>query len=187
MPHFPSLAANDYLEELFRRFPRGIAPILALHDDIMRAPSALSTGERELISAYVSGLNACRFCYGAHKAMARAFGYEQAFVETLVRDGPAAAGVADKLIPLLDYVRQVTEEPAKVRASQAEAVLAAGWSEDALYDALQVAALYAFMNRILDGAGIEPKPLFAAPSEAELEKRRHSTYTGWGKQAGLIE
>lgn len=186
MPHYPSLQEDDYLEALFKRFPRGVAPLLALHDDIMRAPSDISIGERELISAYVSGLNACRFCFGAHKAMAQAFGYEQAFVESLVHDGPAAAGIDAKMVPLLDYVRQVTEEPAKIRPSQAEAVYAAGWSEDALYDAVQVASLYAFMNRILDGAGIEPKALFADPSEEELESRRNSSYTGWGQKAGLI-
>ena len=187
MPHFPSLAEDDYLEALFKRFPRGVAPLLALHDDIMRAPSALSTGQRELISAYVSGLNACHFCYGAHKTMAQAFGYDPDFVETLVHDGPEAAGVEASMIPLLDYVRQLTETPSRTTRAQADAVLAAGWSEEALYDAVQVTALFNFMNRILDGAGIAPKPLFSTPGESDLKARREGNYTDWGRAAGLIE
>lgn len=187
MPHYPSLSETDYLEALFKRFPRGIRPLLELHDAIMRDASELSVADRELISAYVSGLNACRFCFGAHKTMAQAFGYDPDFVDTLVTEGPAAAGVEPRLLPLLDYVRQLTEEPARVSGSIADAVYAAGWSEDALYDAVQVTALFNFMNRILDGAGIQPKPLFAKPDAADLQKRRGSTYLGWGRSAGLID
>ena len=187
MPRFPSLAEGDHLEALWRRFPRGVEPIIALHDAVMRAPSELDAATRELIAAYVSGLNACAFCYGAHKTMARAFGVDEALVETLVNEGPDAAPVEDRLKPLLAFVRQITLAPAKTTDALAEAVYEAGWSEDALYDATQVAALYAFMNRILDAAGIEPKPTFSAPDEAELKRRREGDYTGWARAAGLID
>jgi len=187
MAHYPSLGPDDYLDALFKRFPRGVRPLLELHDEILRDASELSIGERELIAAYVSGLNACKFCFGAHKTMAQAFGFEQDFVETLVHEGAEAAGVDAKLVPLLDYVRQITVEPSKTSERMAQAVYDAGWSEDALSNAVQTAALYAYMNRILDGAGLEPKPLFADPSEAELETRRNSTYADWGRGAGLID
>jgi len=187
MARYPSLKDGDYLETLFKRFPRGVKPLLELHDALMREPSELDAATRELISAYVSGLNACRFCFGAHKAMALAFGIDPELIEALVISGPAGAGVNEKLVPLLDYVRQITEAPGKTTDHMAEAVYAAGWSEDALYDAVAVAALFAYMNRILEGAGIEPKPVFSAPSEDELKIRREGDYTGWGRKAGLID
>lgn len=187
MPNYPSLKDDDYLEALFKRFPKGVKPLLVLHDALMREPSDLDIATRELIAAYVSGLNACRFCYGAHKAMAQAFDVDPELIETLVQSGPETAGVDKKLIPLLAYVRQITAEPSKITASMAEAVYAAGWSEEALYDAVAVAALYAYMNRILDGAGIAPKPLFSAPDQDELRARREGTYLGWGLKAGLVD
>lgn len=184
---YPSLSENDHLEALYKRFARGVRPVLELHDAVMREPSDLSVATRELIAAYVSGLNACSFCFGAHTAMAQAFGVEPALVETLVAEGPEAAGVEAKLVPLLNFVRQITLDPSKTTDAQAEAVYAAGWSEDALYDAVQVAALYAYMNRILDAAGIQPKPMFAEPDEADLQARREGNYIGWGRKAGLID
>ncbi|MAL08242.1 MAG: peroxidase [Maricaulis sp.] len=187
MPRYPSLETGDHLEALLRRFPRGVKPLLELHDAIMREASDLDVATRELIAAYVSGLNACAFCYGAHKTMAHAFGVDPGLVETLVQSGPEAAGVDARLIPLLAYVRQITLDPSKSTDAQAEAVYAAGWSEDALYDAVATAALYAYMNRILDGAGIAPKPVFANPSEADLSARRDGDYAGWGRKAGLID
>ncbi|GJL96279.1 MAG: alkyl hydroperoxide reductase AhpD [Hyphobacterium sp.] len=187
MPRYPSLNNDDYLEALFKRFPRGVKPLLELHDALMRDASDLDVATRELIAAYVSGLNACQFCYGAHKAMAQAFGVDPELIETLVVSGPADALVDRRLVPLLDYVRQITIEPSKSTDAMAEAVYAAGWSEDALYDAVATAALYAYMNRILDGAGISPKPLFTAPTDDELQARREGDYVGWGQKAGLID
>jgi len=187
MPHLPSLGEEDYLEALFRRFPAGVGPLLALHDRILRDSNDLPVADRELIAAYVSGLNACDFCYGAHKTMAQAFGYEADFIETLVKEGPEAAGVEARLAPLLAYVKQLTLAPSRVTESMAQAVLEAGWSEAALYCAIQTTALYNYMNRILDGAGIEPKPLFSDPDANALEARREGTYEGWGRSAGLID
>jgi AhpD family alkylhydroperoxidase len=52
----------------------------------MRGPSDWSVGDRELMAAYVSQVNASTFCIGAHTATAR-----QAY-----QDGPkVAAGLAD--------------------------------------------------------------------------------------------
>lgn len=39
---------------------------------LLRAPNPLSPGERELIAAYVSGLNECDFCCRSHSAFAAA-------------------------------------------------------------------------------------------------------------------
>ncbi|WP_255431655.1 carboxymuconolactone decarboxylase family protein [Ruegeria sp. THAF57] len=41
---------------------------------VMRGESELSASERELIAAYVSGLNACSYCHEAHTVFARAYG-----------------------------------------------------------------------------------------------------------------
>jgi uncharacterized peroxidase-related enzyme len=187
MPRYPSLKDGDYLEALFKRFPRGVKPLLELHDALMREPSELDVATRELIAAYVSGLNACRFCFGAHKAMAQAFGVDSQLIEQLIVSGPRYSDIDPKLVPLLDHVRRITKDPGDITDASAQAVYDAGWSEDALYDAVAVAALYAYMNRVLDGAGIEPKPMFDAPSEDELKARREGDYTGWGRKAGLID
>ncbi len=53
--------------------PSGRA-LVQLHTEIMRQPSQLSVGERELIAAYVSALNACQYCLGVHSVTAENFG-----------------------------------------------------------------------------------------------------------------
>jgi hypothetical protein len=53
-----------YRPDLFGR------PWLALARDVLRGPSDWSPAERELLAAFVSRLNTCRFCVGIHTGTA---------------------------------------------------------------------------------------------------------------------
>jgi AhpD family alkylhydroperoxidase len=44
----------------------------------------LSVAQRELIAAYVSGLNACGYCHGVHSATVQAFGIDEAVLTALL-------------------------------------------------------------------------------------------------------
>lgn len=186
MSRFPSLPPAPGLADVFRAFPRGAWPLLEYHDVLLRGPSPLSIAERELLAAYVSGLNACAFCTGAHRIVAEVHGIPPDVLEGLLAD-PARAPAEPRLRPLLAYVRKLTLAPSGVRDSDAEAVFAAGWSERALFDAVSVCALFNFMNRIVEGCGVVTGP------EVQAEQRaRHTqlgadpeTYRRFGRRLGL--
>lgn len=185
MPHLPSLPANARLNDVFKRFPKGLAPLLAYHDALLREESPLTVAERELIAAHVSAVNGCRFCAGAHALMAQAFGVPEAAL-TALQDHPETAPVPDKMKALLAYVRKLTETPSRMTARDAAAVLDAGWSEEALYDAVAICGLYNLMNRIVDAMGIEPGPELLSPSEKDIAERQGRTYTEWAESKGLL-
>ena len=52
--------------------PETAGPLRELAEVLLRGPHPLTPGERELIAAYVSGLNECRFCCASHSAFAAA-------------------------------------------------------------------------------------------------------------------
>lgn len=185
MSNFPSLPENTHLSHVFQRFPKGVEPLLALHDALLRSPSEFSTAERELIAAFVSGTNQCAFCYGAHTLMARAFGIDAEVFQTLL-DDPAAAPIAAKMVPVLLLARAITTQPGKSPVRETRDVLEAGWSEESLFEAISIIALYNYMNRLVDGAGLVPGPEYLEPGAEQLEARRGSTYTKWGAGLGLI-
>jgi hypothetical protein len=68
----------------------------------------------------------------------------------LVSD-PAAAGIDERLLPLLAYARKLTQAPSSVCASDAADVYAAGWSEKALFHTIAVTGLFNLMNRLVEG------------------------------------
>lgn len=168
MQVFPSIPGPPAMDKLFRRFPRTVLPLLAYHDRVLRDASPLTVAERELIAAYVSGLNACTYCHGAHAVAARAFGIDGAMFDGLMADVSTSA-VDDRIKPILAYVGKLTRSPAMMTEADAAAVYAAGWEEEALFDAISVCALFNLMNRIVEGSGIKANPLQA--DEAEMQAR----------------
>ena len=140
--------------DVFREFPRISAAIGGLHHEIMRTDSAFSLGERELMASLVSALNACNYCTGIHESAAEAFGVEPGLLAQLLEDIDTA-GVDERLKPVLHFVAKLAREPARMTDADSAAVLAAGWDEHALFDAVCVCSLYSFMNRYVDGTGLD--------------------------------
>ena len=154
MPYLASLPENATVTHIWQMKPERYGHLSKAWNDIMRGPSALSEGARELIAAYVSALNACHYCYGAHAAVAVEWGVAPDVLEGLI-ENVSEASVDDKLKPLLDYARKLTLEPAKLTQADADAVYTAGWPDDALHDAIAVCAMFNFMNRMVEGHGVD--------------------------------
>ena len=159
MPFFSNIGDEDKVPDAFKKFNVGIErPILALTQKILRGEeSEFTVGQRELIAAFVSGTNACGYCTGAHGAAAAEFGIEEGLLTALLEDIDSA-DVDEKLKPVFKFVKKLTREPAKMTQTDADAVLAMGWSERALYDAIAVCCLFNFMNRYVDGIGLKAIP-----------------------------
>ncbi|MCC7412878.1 MAG: peroxidase-related enzyme [Gammaproteobacteria bacterium] len=177
MPRFASLPEPTELLDVFRRFPRGVTQLLEYHDAMLRGPSPLSPGERELIAAYVSGLNKCHYCHDTHLEVAREFNIDTELAEQLLRD-PDHAGIDHRLRPILDYVRKLTLTPARMVDADAHRVFDAGWDEAALHDAVIVCALFNFMNRVVEGMGVKPNPDMLIPREIALSDHTYTALKG---------
>jgi uncharacterized peroxidase-related enzyme len=152
MPFFPSLAHDAGVRHILQLNKAVGRHLIALHQALLRGDSPLSAAQHELIAAYVSGLNACEYCYGVHSETARAFGVAEGVLEALLGD-PERAPVEPRMRPLLAYARKLTLAPSKMTQADADAVFAAGWSERALHDAVLTTCLFNFMNRLLEGHG----------------------------------
>ena len=169
MTYLKSLPEDGVLLDVFRAHPETARPLMEFHELIMRRPSAFTDGERELIAAYVSGVNACGYCHGVHTRTAEAFGVAPGVLESALADLDGSP-VEEKLRPVLRYVGKLTATPAKITQSDADAVFAAGWDEQALYDAVLVCALFNFMNRMVDGLGITADEHYFAKSGNRLRE-----------------
>ncbi len=155
MAVFPSIGEQPGLDDVYRRFPHTAGPLMEYHDRLLRDRSDLTIAQRELIAAYVSGINACGFCHGAHVIAARNFGISPDLFEGLMAD-LATSGVEERMKPILAYVGKLTRTPSMMAERDAQLVYQAGWSEEALFTAISVCALFNFMNRIVEGSGIKP-------------------------------
>lgn len=69
-----------------------------------------------------------------------------------------SAPVSEAEKALLRYVAVVNDTPARTAPADVDQAKAAGWSDQALFDALTVTSLFNFFNRWLDGAGLPDVP-----------------------------
>lgn len=155
MPFFPTLPDNAGPPNLFKRYPAIYRPWAETSQALMNGESPLSEGLRELLLAYAAGLNGCEFVCGAHAEVAYAWGIEPGLVEHLLED-PGTTLPDLRWAPLLAYVRKLCLTPKSLNQADADAVFAAGWDEQALHDAIAVAARAAFMQRLVEGHGFHP-------------------------------
>lgn len=174
MSYHPSLPDRHHLVALWQRFPRGIEPLLALHDAFLRnTDSDLEIGERELIAAHVSALNGCRYCFVAHRRYAEAFGIDTAAFGDMAVD-TAHPSLRPEMTAVLTFAGKLTRNPSAIEQCDYDSLVAAGWSEDAIHDIVCVTAIYAFMNRLLEGSGMKEN---VAPAGFSPEKARAARYS----------
>lgn len=59
---------------------------------------------------------------------------------------------------MLEYVDRLTREPASITDENVDRLKRAGFDDAAILDVCQVAAYFAFVNRLADGLGVELEP-----------------------------
>jgi uncharacterized peroxidase-related enzyme len=127
----------------------------------MRGPSEWSVGDRELMAAFVSKVNECAFCIGAHTATAARAYQDDARVAAALSDLETAP-IEKPLKATLRMLRKLTREHA-VTADDMRAVLAAGVTRQQIEDALAVSCAFNITNRLADAFG------FAMPGPKGFE------------------
>ena len=138
---------------LFRFKRRSTDHLVKFTEEVMRGPSPLSPGLRELIGAYFSKRNQYSFCRDAHAAAAAQFLGQELVDEVLCDPENSRLDAAHK--ELFRYIGKLAENAASVTASDIDQLKEAGWSEEAIYDALTVASVFRFYNTWNGGAGVQ--------------------------------
>ena len=71
-----------------------------------------------------------------------------------VLDDYRNANIDAKFAELLVLIEKAARNASSVTAADVEAVRAAGWSDEAIYDAITVCALFNFYTTWVDGSGV---------------------------------
>lgn len=114
--------------------PETAKPLGELAEVLLRAPHSMSAGERELIAAYVSGLNECNFCCSSHSAFAAAQLDEGMSLVDKVRADLDSAPVTPKLRALLRIAGAVQAGGRNVTADMVEAARGEGATDVEIHD-----------------------------------------------------
>ena len=111
----------------------------------------------EAIAAYVSALNQCGYCVNHHAGgMTKLLGDRArgaAIRRALEADAPEDAFDGRELVALR-YARALTMAPAEIDEAEITALRAAGFDDGEILEINQIAAYFAYVNRVVLGLGI---------------------------------
>jgi uncharacterized peroxidase-related enzyme len=174
----PHIALPDGLPGITSGFafrPATAKPLRELAEVLLRGPSTLTSGEREMIAAFVSARNECEFCRDSHRAAAaHHLNGNYALVDAVSHDFQTA-DVSPKLRALLAIAAKVQQGGKHVTASDIEHARATGATDQEIHDAVLIAAAFCMYNRYVDGLATW------TPSDSELydEMGRRMAFEGY--------
>jgi uncharacterized peroxidase-related enzyme len=150
MPHIPLEEHLPGITGLLEYRKDSAEPIRELTQFLLRGPSTLTEGERELIATIVSHNNECRFCTTAHTAAADKLLGEATTSEKIKHDIETAP-VSEKMKALLIIAKQVQKSGKEVTAASVQRARNAGATDIEIHDTVLIAALFCLYNRYVDG------------------------------------
>lgn len=68
------------------------------------------------------------------------------------------AGLSPHEVALLDFAEKLTTSPQRIRRDDLAQLRADGYTDEQLVDAVQCIGYFNFINRVLDGLGVDPEP-----------------------------
>jgi len=150
MPYIPLEEHLPGITGLLEYRKDSAAPIRELTQFLLRGPSTLTEGERELIATIVSHRNQCKFCVTAHTAAADLLLGEKNTTQK-IKENVFTAPLSDKMKALLTIAAQVQESGRSVTEISIQNAKDAGATEIEIHDTVLIAALFCLYNRYVDG------------------------------------
>lgn len=155
--------------------PETARPLSELAETLLRGPSTLSSGERELIAASVSHWNNCHFCFSSHGASAAA--HLDSSIDLLddIKNGLMNTELSPKMEQLLNIAHKVQIGGKNVTQLDIECAREVGASDAEIHDTVLIAAAFCMYNRYVDGLGTW------APEEKEayIEMGKNLAHDGY--------
>ena len=140
---------------LFAFCPEVTSHLASFTEGVMRSPAPLSGGLRELIATYTSWTNRCEFCWRSHAAVAA----EMLGSEKLVGNGLEnleSSALPEPEKALMRFAAKMTRELPEMHEEDIAELRQFGWSDEAIYYAILVVALFNFYNRWVTTSGVHP-------------------------------
>lgn len=131
------------------------------YDFLMRNEdqSHLTRKEREMIAVVVSSANECEYCLASHSAYLREITGDPVLPDVLAANF-RRAHLTPREHALLEFAHQITVDSAVMSSADVQMLRAIGLSDEAIFEAAQVAAMFNFTNRIANSMGWVPNEVY---------------------------
>src|ERR1700693_404727 len=151
MPHIALPEGLPGIPSGFSFRPETAKPMRAVAEVLLRGPSSLTRGEREMIATLVSTRNDCVFCATSHRAIAaHNLDGDYGLVDAIRFDSENAP-IGGKLKALLRIAGKVQQGGKNVTVEDIARGREQGATDLEIHDTVLIAAAFCMYNRYVDG------------------------------------
>ncbi len=133
--------------------------------ELMRGESDLTPAEREMIGVVVSAENHCLYCLVSHGAELRQLLGDPVLGDRITFDY-RRAGLDERTRVMLAYAVKITRTPVECSEADVQQLRSLGFSDQAIFDIAETAAMYNFTNRLASATGMLPNREYHALGRA---------------------
>ena len=123
--------------------------------ELLQGESQLSQAEREMIGVVVSAQNHCLYCLVSHGADLRRLLNDAVLADRIVHDY-RRAGLDERTLAMLDYAAKLTVRPVECSEADIVHLRSMGFSDEAIFDIAETAAMFNFTNRLASANSMLP-------------------------------
>ncbi len=128
---------------------------IRLFNTVTRGESELTPAEREMIGVAVSAENRCLYCLVSHGAELRQLTGDPVLADQIGHDYRRAP-LDERTRAMLDYAVKLTRTPVECDADDITYLRSVGFSDQAIFDIAETAAMFNFTNRLASATGMLP-------------------------------
>lgn len=141
--------------------PAEFRAFFAAHDALMDKSEGLSKAEREMIVVATSATNGCLYCVVAHGAILR-IRAKNPLISDQLAINPAKADLSERERHIISFALKTASDSASIVDADLEAMRAAGFDDDEIWDIGAIAAFFAMSNRLANLTSMRPNDEFYA-------------------------
>jgi uncharacterized peroxidase-related enzyme len=147
-----------FVPNVFRAYawrPERFRAWFAHFKSVMDGTPGLSARQREMISVAVSMANGCLYCLVAHGAALREQSDDKVQADRITFDH-RRADLPPKDRAMLDFAVKLTTDPGACQEADLDTLRSHGFSDEDVWDIIEVASMYNFTNRLAMATGMLP-------------------------------
>jgi uncharacterized peroxidase-related enzyme len=153
-----SATGMPFVPDMFRLTstkPELLEVVIAGYLGVFGEEGELPRQTKELIAAWTSKVNGCPYCVGTHNWFLQHFGGSPELADAISeRDSSDELPIDEKTKELMRLVTKVSTAAYKITDADWKRATEAGWTDGELLEAVFTAALFNFINRLVDGVGL---------------------------------
>ena len=145
----------------FATHPPLLRHMMALSESMIFADGHLTRRHKEMIATFVSSQNECIYCADSHGYFLRVHGGSAEALRAIQKNDLASLSLTAEEQKLLGFVQKVNGNSHEIDKADVDLLVAAGWSQLQIAEAIHVAALFATFNRVANAFGLQSQGLLA--------------------------